>query len=229
MADDQRVYSDEEFARILRSAAELANRPDQPGISSTGLTLAEMKSAASQAGLDPALIERAARMVASPGSASPFARLIGGPLRHEQVARFSAQLDEEGARRLLSAVRIAATDFHSSNDGHSSALGMTWKASGEGDVLSVVARPDENGTSVSIGIDRRGTFALTCVVAGLVMAFAFIAGVGFYREIPALAPWIPVAGLGVTLAAGRSFWASSTRKARERIGMLMNAIAETLD
>ena len=53
MSDDQRVYSDEEFALILRTAAELASRAEQPGFSSNGLTLAEMKSAAAQAGLDP--------------------------------------------------------------------------------------------------------------------------------------------------------------------------------
>jgi len=50
MADDQRVYSDEEFALILRKAAELASRAESPATSSAGLTLTGMKSAAAQAG-----------------------------------------------------------------------------------------------------------------------------------------------------------------------------------
>src|SRR5262245_39891252 len=162
MADDQRVYTDEEFARILRTAAELASRAERPRFSSNGLTLTEMKSAAAQAGLDPALVERAARLLVTRAAASPLERLMGGPLRHEHDARFSIKLDEHNAARLLSAVRIN-TDFHSSDPGHSSALGMTWKASGDGDVLSVTARPDAGGASVSVVIDRRGTFVLTGV------------------------------------------------------------------
>ena len=38
MSDEQRVYTDEEFALILRKAAELASRDEVPGSSSTGLT-----------------------------------------------------------------------------------------------------------------------------------------------------------------------------------------------
>jgi hypothetical protein len=106
MADDQRVYSDEEFARILRAATDMANRAVPPSVAATGLTLADMKSAAAQAGLDPALVERAARQLAVPTSASLFERLIGGPLQHQITAHFDSALDEQRAARLLSAVRI---------------------------------------------------------------------------------------------------------------------------
>src|SRR5829696_3714031 len=108
MTDDQRVYSDEEFVLILRKVAELASRTESPAASSSGLTLTEMKSAAAQAGLDPALVERAARMLATRAAASPLEWLTGGPLRHRQEARFPIKLDEEGAARLLSAIRIIA-------------------------------------------------------------------------------------------------------------------------
>jgi hypothetical protein len=129
---------------------------------------------------------------------------------------------------LLSAVRISATHFHSSNEGHSGSLGMTWSASGDGDVLSVGARPDDNGTSVSIVIDRRGTLVLTGVISSLAMLLASIAGIGLHDASPLLAPWVTAAGVGGTLAAARGLWASSTRKARERIGVFMDAIGGTL-
>ena len=57
MSDDQRVYSDEEFALILRKAAELASLAESAGRSSSGLTMTEMKAAA--ANLD---FERAAAL-----------------------------------------------------------------------------------------------------------------------------------------------------------------------
>ena len=95
MSDDQRVYSDEEFALILRKATELARaEPRTP--SSAGLTLTEMKAAAAQVGLDPALVERAARLLAARATASPLERLTGGPVRYDHEARFPIKLDESG-------------------------------------------------------------------------------------------------------------------------------------
>jgi hypothetical protein len=229
MTDNQRTYSDEEFAVILRTAAELASRTEQPDFSSNGLTLTEMKSAAAQAGLDPALVERAARLLVTQATASPLERLIGGPLQHQHDARFSVRLDEHYAARLLSAVRIN-THFHSSDPGHSGALGMTWKASGNGgDVLSIAARPDADGTSVSVVVDRRGVF----VILGVTSSFAmFLAGLfavfALAPEAPALGFGGLVAGIGGVLALARGFWASSTRKVQERIGVVIDAIGQTL-
>ncbi|MEQ1693060.1 MAG: hypothetical protein ABMA00_17355 [Gemmatimonas sp.] len=226
-ADEQRTYSSEEFALILREAAELSSRTDQPGSSTEGLTLAEMKSAAVQAGLDPAFVERAARKLAMRTTASTFERVIGGPLRHEHDARFRVKLNEDSAARVLSAVRLN-TDFHSSNPGDSGALGMMWKASGDGNVLSVVARPDADGTSVSVVIDRRGTFVLTGVVTFIAMFAALVVTTGVNSAAPALAPWTALAGIGGAIASARSFWASSSRKAQERIGAIIGTIGQTL-
>jgi hypothetical protein len=169
-------------------------------------------------------------MLVTRATASPVERLIGGPLRHEHDARFSVKLDEDIAARLLSAVRISASDFHSPNAGHSSSVGMTWHASDTLalDMLSVVARPSEYGTSVSVVIDRRWTFVLTGIVSSLAVFMAFVAGIGLYDAIPLLAPWIPVAGIGGALAVARRVWASSTKKAREQIGMVMDSIGQTV-
>src|SRR3982751_475299 len=140
MSDDQRVYSDEEFALILRKAAELASGAEAPAPSSAGLTLTEMKAAAAQVGLDPALVEQAARLLAARATASPLERLIGGPLRYDHKARFPIKLDETTAARLLSAVRISAG---LSGAGHSGSMGMTWQDGGEMEQLSVTARSEE--------------------------------------------------------------------------------------
>jgi hypothetical protein len=106
---------------------------------------------------------------------------------------------------------------------------MTWQASGEGDVVSIVARPDEHGTSASIVIDRRGTFVITGMMAGLAMFMSLLAGVGFYGEIGSYSYLFPVVGIGATLGIVRGFWASSTRKARERITSFMDAIGQSLE
>jgi hypothetical protein len=226
---DQRVYSDEEFALILRKAAELASRAESPAASAAGLTLTEMKSAAAQAGLDPALVERAARMLAARATASPLERLTGGPLRHNHEARFPIKLDENRAALLLSAVRINAGLAGTRDVGHSSSMGMTWHDGGDTESLSITARPEEDGTAVSVALDRRGTFGVVAMMSGLAMFFAVLFGVhALYPEAPALGVGGCIAGIGGALAVARGYWASSTRKVRERISVVMDAIGQTL-
>ena len=227
MSRDQRVYSDDEFALILRKAAELASRAEARADSSAGLTLTEMKAAAAQVGFNPALVERAARLLADSAAASPLERLIGGPLRHDHKARFAIKLDENSAARLLSAVRISAGR---PGNGHSSSMGMTWDGGGEQlESLNVTARSEEDGTSVSVILDRRATLVTAAVISGLAMCFAVLFSVfALYPEAPALGLGGLIAGIGGALAAARGYWASSTRKAREQISGVMDDIGQTL-
>jgi hypothetical protein len=229
MSDDQRVYSDEEFALILRQAADMASRVEPPGLTSSGFTLAEMKEAAAQVGLDPSLVERAARLLAVNATASPLEQLAGGPLRHEHKARFSAKLDEHGIARLLSTVRITAGEAGNRDVGHSSSMGMTWHDGGEMEALGVTARPEKDGTSVSISLDRRGTLVLVAMVSGMAVFLSSLFAIfALYPEAPALGVGGLVGGIGGVLAIARGYWASSTRKARERINGVMDAISQTL-
>lgn len=230
MADDSRVYSDEEFARILRKAAELARSEESPADSSVGLTLIEMKSAAAQAGLDPTLVERAARMLAFTAAASPIERLAGGPLRHNYDVRFATTLDERRAALLLSAVRISAGLAGSRDAGHSSSMGMTWHDGGEIESLGITARPEENETAVSIAVDRRGTLGLVVLASGMAMFFTTLfSAAALYPEAPALGVAGFIAGTGGALALARGYWKSSTKKVRERIDRVMDVIGRTLD
>jgi hypothetical protein len=229
MSDDQRVYSDEEFALILRKATELSSRSEGPASLSAGLTLAEMKAAAAQVGLDPALVERAARMLTATGTESPLERLVGGPFRHSHEAHFPVTLDEAGAARLLSAVRITAGLAGARDAGHSSSMGMTWHDGGELEALRITARPEEDGTAVSVVVDRRGTLGIVTVFSGMATFLAVLFAVfALYPEAPALGIGGLIAGLGGVFAIARGYWASSTTKARERIEGVMHAIGQTL-
>ena len=229
MSDDRRVYSDEEFALVLRKAAELASKAESSAASSAGLTLSEMKAAAAQAGFDPALVEQAARMLGTTSTASVLERLVGGPLRHHYSAHFPVKLDEARAARLLSAVRITAGLAGKQDVGHSSALGMSWHDGGDPESLGVRARPTEGGTALSVDLDRRGTLGITAAASVIATFFALLfSGSALYHEAPALGIAGGIAGIGGVLALARSYWASSTKKARERIDLLMDAVGEAL-
>ena len=229
MSDDQRVYSDEEFALILRNASDLASRVESSVPRADGLTLAEIKAAAAQVGFDPADVERAARLLFAESAPSPFERMIGGPLRHTHETNIPVNLDEQAAARLLSAVRIGAGQGGNRDEGHSSSLGMTWHDGGEMEPLRVTARNDKDGTSFSVVVDRRGTLATVATASGLAMFFSVLfAGSFLYPESHALGYAGLVTGVGGTLAAARGYWASSTRKVRVRISEVIDTIVHAI-
>jgi hypothetical protein len=229
MSDSPRVYSDEEFAVILRKAMELANDAEVPAISPEGMTLAEIKSAASQVGLDPALVERAARMLTVAPKASAFERLIGGPIRHSVEVHFPVKLDEHRAALLLSAVRISAGVPGQRDSGHSSPMGITWHDGGPLEALGVTARPEDGGTAVSVAVDRRGTLSLLAMMSAVVLFLTFLFAVfGVGQASPALGAGALVVGVGGIFAVARNIWASSTARVRDRISAAMKAIGKTL-
>jgi hypothetical protein len=229
MTNDRRVYSEEEFALILRKAAELAEPTDPSSPASSGLTLAEMKAAAAQVGFDPALVERAARLLATDSTASPsfMARVMGGPSRHGAEAHFPVVLDEVGTAKLLSAIRIGVGR---SGDGHSSAFGMTWRSSDDGgSVLGLTARTDRGGTSVTADLDRRGTVMFLGGMTATAGFMAFFFGGTVADELfPGYGLGGAVLGFGSVLALARSYWASSTRTARDRLGRVMDTVGRFL-
>jgi hypothetical protein len=229
MSDGQRRYSDDEFARILRTATELTSRAEGASPSSGGLTLTDMKAAAAQVGLDSALVERAARMLVATANATPLERLNGGPVRHHHEVHFPIKLDEESAALLLSAVRVRAGQAGCRDVGHASAMGMTWHDGGELEALRITARPEGDGTAVCLALDRRGTLGVVAMVSGIVTILAVLFSVfALYPEAPALGFGGLIVGVGGVLVAARGYWASSTRSVRERLSVVVDAIGQTL-
>jgi hypothetical protein len=209
----------------LRKAVELAEPADTPG----GLTLAEMKAAAAQVGVDPTLVERAARLLTANETAAPSfkERLIGGRARHSDEAYFPIVLDEALSARLMSAIRIGVGR---SGEGHSSALGLTWRSWDEGGaVLSLTAQTDHKGTSVTAELDRRGTLVVVAGLtgAGSIMAVLF-GGTVAGELLPGFEPAGALLGLVGVLGVVRSYWKSSTRAARDRLSRVMDSVSRFL-
>lgn len=184
-----------------------------------------MKAAAAQAGLDPALVERAARLLRSNAVAAPsfMERLIGGRTRHGSEAHFPIFMDEARAAELLSALRIGVGR---SGAGLSGPTGVTWRSSDDwGSVLSITALADDEGTSVKADLDRRGTLVVFggLTLVGSFMALAF-GGTVAGEMLPGLEVVGGLTGAGAVLALARSFWSSSTKTARERLDSVMDCV-----
>lgn len=231
MADPERVYTDEEFALVLHKAAELANRPEAAPRAPAGLTLAEMKEAAVAAGFDPALIERAARLLPEPGSTgvSLLARVIGGPPSYRHTARLPTVLDETAAAEVLSAVRIAVDRSGGASEGHAGATGMTWHTSDELERFSVTARSDADGTHVTVALDRGSALFATGAFTAFGAILAGIGGTVLCAEVaPILGTMAAASGAASALAVARGYWAASSRAARDRVERAMDSVARAI-
>jgi hypothetical protein len=229
ISDDRRVYSDEEFALILRKAAELAEPADPSSRSPAGLTLAEMKAAAAQVGIEPALVERAARLMTAHATAAPsfLERVLGGPARYSSEAHYPILLDEASVARLMSAIRIGVGR---PGEGHSSALGLTWRSSDDGGgVLGITVQIDHENTTVKAELDRRAARVVIALMTGVASVMAFLFG-GTVADglFPGYGLAGALLGAGGVLAVGRSYWGSSTRAARDRLSRVMDSVSKFL-
>jgi hypothetical protein len=193
------------------------------------LTLAEIKTAAAQVGIDPALVERAARLVTANATAAPsfLERLLGGRARNIDEAHFPIALDESSVAQLMSAIRIGVGR---PGEGHSSALGLTWRSSDAGGaVLSLTAQTDHEGTTVTAELDRRGTLAVVASMTGVGGVLAFFFGATLTHElIPGFEVAGALLGVGGVLALARSQWRASTRSARDRLSRVMDSVSRFL-
>jgi hypothetical protein len=149
---------------------------------------------------------------------------MGGPVRHDGEILVPVILDGAGAERLLSAVQLS---LGQPGTGHSSAIGMVWHASDNAEPLSITAQPAEGGTSVALRLDRRDTMASVQAVAAVGFVGATTAGFVVASQAGLeLGAAAAVTGMVGILALARVYWTSSTRRARERIGSLTDAIAQ---
>jgi hypothetical protein len=60
------------------------------------------------------------------------------------------------------------------------------------------------------------------------MGVALFAGSALYPEAPALGIGGFIVGIGGVLAVARGYWASTTKKMRERINILTDSVEQTL-
>ncbi len=79
IASPSRRYTDKEVARIIKDASELQQVETAPESASVGLSLAELESVAREAGLDPALVRRAAANLDTRVSDVKPSRFFGAP------------------------------------------------------------------------------------------------------------------------------------------------------
>lgn len=219
-------YTEREFALILRKAAELASRPGETPGSEPGFSLREIKAIAADVGIDPALVEQAARLVPADSGPSGLERVIGGAVRYRRDFRVAGELTEERASRLLAALRDA---YGQHGDGETGASALSWSSRGEPSRTFASAYSEDGGTRVRLGVDRQGGLLLTTFLnlTGGVVA-ASIAGAILDPGSFTAGAAILGSGVAAGLAGARTTWAITSRRTRERLDALVASIGEAV-
>jgi hypothetical protein len=219
MSEDKKVYGDEEVTLILHKASELARASSDRADSSLGLSLEDIKGVGAEVGLDPSLIERAARLVPPGAKDSRLESILGGPLQYRRDVRVSTTLTAKSSAHLLSTVRATVEE---QGDGHSDASGMSWHSKTGVVQTSVTANPESDATQIRLRIDRRRLAILTA-------CSSLVASVPFASPLIDAGPSILTVALAVLpVTLGRMFWSYHTRRTREKAEAVVDAAGRSL-
>ncbi len=203
----ERRFDEDQFAEILRRAAEMQVRPParkddsgatDPGVG-TGMSLADIQAIAAEVGIDPKLVDRAAALVVDDSGATEG-------LGHRWVLEnsMSGQLSEEDKVRLLRAIRDT-TGSH--GDSNVAGAGLEWRyQSGDGAMVLVTAEPFDGRTELRVSVDASvpavGSQLFSTLAGGLAgVAIGMSGDPGTAAGIALVA-----AGGGLGLGVGRLVW-----------------------
>ena len=223
-----KAYTDEEFALILSKAVELARTSENAERPASGWSLKEMKAIAGEVGLDPEMIERAARLVPATAQGSVMDRILGGPLRYRLDARFPTQLTEKGAGQLLARARA---ELGVPGEGEASATGVSLVSGIEGCQVFLTVHTEGEETRVRVTVDRRGALVGTTFLSGILGFVLVVIGGSVSNEfgVPA---WLAVSLIGSGVAGlgalARIRWKAANRSIRGKLDALMDAVSRSL-
>ena len=231
---DEKTYSDEEFALILRKASELARSPDSSAgarSGADGLSLADMKEIAAEAGLDPALVERAVRHLDEHRAATGLERIAGAPVTVRLGAEFDTPLTLERAEGLLALVRATAEQ---QGEGSATGSGVSWHTVGEGTQLLVTIHEANGRTQLRVVADRTGALAITGVLSllgslGVGVAVLLAGELSGIQVHPLVGVGVIGGAAGGVLATARAIWKSTAVQVRARAASLMDTLGRSIE
>jgi hypothetical protein len=224
-----RRFNDKEVARIIKRASELQEE-EAPTDSTTGLSLAELEQVAKEAGLDPALVRRAAADLDTRVTDQQPSMLVGAPttLRLERTIDGEVPADEYEAivaeiQRTLDAVGTGATLGRS----------LSWTlspASRRRSARSVQVTITPRGGRTTIRIEEHmgalagGIFGGAAGIGGGFTGPAIGVGMGALHSGVAAVGMVGVVVSGVYLLA-RTIYGRVTRRRGEQLQALMSRLA----
>jgi hypothetical protein len=227
--DDERRYSEEEFALVLQMASEQTDAPGEEGTQvlapvREGLTLAQIREIASEVGIDPDRVSQAASLLPQVRE-SGLTRLVGGHPVTSLETVVEGEASESDLRRIAEAVRreVGVTGKAQEVLG-----GLEWRGDMTTTMVSVSATPRDGSTVLQASADSTGALLAIIAAAGLptLGAVAITLVKLVYGETDAGIVLGLISGLPPAALISRLFWKRTTRAWRGRLVKLMDAMRD---
>lgn len=220
-SDSNRIFGDRETALILQKAAELQA---ERGGRSSGLTLEELRQVASEAGIEPHLVDEAWAELRKPKAppAPPKQKSRRGQTRWEQRVELPVRLTNEDVRAVLAYLEA---EFGGHGTVTELSCGTVWTQyrSRHGHTHAAI-EAIETGTRLHVALERstqrrflrRVGAAIGCLIGGFF---------GAVTEDPA--GFMILTGLGVTIGnlGGRGTWRLVARRWAGRLDRLISTVS----
>ena len=224
-SNGERRYSEDEFALVLRMASEPeeGRGPTSNRLSPReGMTLGEIREIAAEVGIEPDRVSRAAALLPAPET-SGLNRLIGGSPRHRvEHAVFGVVPAGEFIRVIEAARRMASTQ----GETREVIGGLEWTGGTGTASFGASIRPRGSETELQAWTNRTETMMGIYGGVGMpilgVVAFTLVKLV--FGETDAGIVASLLLGIPPAFLFAREVWKRSTKKYRERLLHLLDAM-----
>mgnify|MGYP001820738624 CR=1 FL=1 len=225
-----RLYGEQEIGRILKRATELQHQePTAP--TAAGVSLQELEEIASEAGIDPRYLRRAALEVDSGlHDSSIWTRVVGDEIVLVRELTLPGELSEDGFERIVSVIQT-----HSKEHGQPSLLGqtLTWRAETASKTRTIQIVVTSRDGHTQIRLEENLTQLAVGLFAGTTSGFGVGLGVGVGVPMGTallgsglFAIAAPIGALGISYIAARAIYRSIVQGRSRRIATLFGAVVE---
>jgi hypothetical protein len=223
--NDERRYSEEEFALVLRLASEADTAPEvrteQPS-PQDGLTLSEMREIAAEVGIDPDRVSRAVGLLPA-GEDSAGLKLLGGSPRHRLELSIPGVVPRAELSRVIEVFRKPVSAHGETREVLG---GLEWTGNTGTASYGASVTPGPGETTLQAWTDRTET------MFGILGGIGFGVGGGIALALAKLVFGETDAGIVTGLLCGlpsgylvaRGIWKRSTKKYREGLMRLLEAM-----
>ncbi len=224
-----RLYDEKEVTRLLKRATEMQREESRWPASAGGLSLSELESIASEAGIDPRYLRRAAAEFDTGAEAATLGTLLAGEqttLTREVV--LPGELPESGFERLVSVIQVVSRDH-----GHPSLLGrsLTWQGETLNKTRSLQVLVSARRGETFIRVEERlgqlagAVYGISLGAVGSSVGFGFGLPIGLaVFGSGVLAAGFPLGALALSYLGGREVFRRVVRKRRSVIAELADQL-----
>lgn len=225
-----RLYGEQEIGRILKRATELQHQePTAP--TAAGVSLAELEEIASEAGIDPRYLRRAALELDSGlHDSSIWTKVVGDELTLVRELTLPGEMREGDFERIVTVIQL-----HSKEHGQPSLLGqtLTWRAETASKTRTIQIVVTSRDGHTKVRLEENLTQLATGLFAGTTSGFGIGMGVGIGVPIGTgvlgsalFAVAAPVGALAISYIGARAVYRGIVQRRSRRIATLFDAVVE---